>query len=469
LCKAMTRNDAVMRPLAVFIGITAAAGSGVALIGQWISVAPKRGGPYLAFSNTVVVDRFGIFLAALVCISVVLVLLLSTGFLQRDDIPGAEYVALMLLSAAGMVTMTSANDLLVMFVALELLSIPLYVLAAFDRRRRTSQEAGLKYFVLGAFASAVFLYGVALMYGTTATTTLLANEVSIASGLRSSLADPTTLFVVAIMLLVVGFGFKVAAAPFHMWTPDVYEGAPTPITAFMASATKVAGFAALLRLLYVTLPAVSSAWQPVLAALAALSLVVGSVAALIQTDVKRMLAYSSIAHAGYILIAVTVGTARGTAAVLFYLAAYAVMVIGSLAVVTLVGPDAGLDRYRGLGRRQPWFAAALTFFLLAQAGVPFTAGFVAKLNVFAAAVSAHWYWLALLGMLAAAVAAFFYLRVVVTMYMSDDDGPDVPAHNRWVLGATWTVIGLCALATLLIGVFPQWLLEMARHALPVLG
>lgn len=475
LFRALIRDDEVLNPLSIFLGITAAFGAAAALVLQWQDTAPKLGGPYIAFSATVVIDRFGVFLAVVVCIALALVLLMSSGFLSRPGIPTAEYVALMLLSAGGMVTMASANDLLVVFVALELLSIPLYVLAAFDRRRRESQEAGLKYFVLGAFASAVFLYGVALVYGTTGTTQIFtATGNSIATFFTDPIGNPAPLFLVGMGLIIVGFAFKVAAAPFHMWTPDVYQGAPTPVTAFMASATKAAGFMALLRLLYVAFQNVSNDWQPIIWTLAVLSLVVGAVAALVQTDIKRILAYSSIANAGYILIAVSVGGTAGIQTALVYLAIYTVMIIGTLAVVSLIAGDGeahDLSQYRGLARRHPYLAGVLAFFLLAQAGVPFTAGFIAKLGVFSAAVDAGLYWLAIVGMLAAAAAAFYYLRVVVTMYMADDSETEAELEqpNRVVTWSVGTVVVICAALTLFIGLFPNWLFDLAAKAVVRIG
>jgi NADH-quinone oxidoreductase subunit N len=470
LLRALVRDQAVVAPSAMTIGLASACGAAGMLYWQWGEVSVRAGGPYTAFSSTVIVDRFGIFLATLVCIALALCLLLSTGFLMRPGVPTAEYIALMLLSAAGMVTMTSANDLLVIFVALELLSIPLYVLAAFDRRRRESQEAGLKYFVLGAFASAIFLYGTALVYGTTGTTNIFtASGNSLATFFTKPLGNPEPLFLVGMLLVVVGFAFKVAAAPFHMWTPDVYQGAPTPVTAFMASATKVAGFVALLRLLYVAFQSATDAWQPVIEVLAVLSLVVGAIAALVQTDVKRILAYSSIANAGYILIAVAVGPPGGLEAALVYLAIYTVMIIGALAVVSIIGGTGerhDLDHYRGLARRHPYLAGALAFFLLAQAGVPFTAGFIAKLEVFIAAVDGELYWLAIVGMLAAAVAAFYYLRIIVRMYMADDDEPEaeIERPSRLVAWTAGFVTVVCGALTLAIGLYPNWLIDLAADA-----
>ena len=474
LMRALNRDVEVVSPVSMLIAMTAAFGAAAGLVLQWNETGLKKGGPYIAFSSTVIVDRFGVFLAMLVCIALVLVLLLSSGFLMRADVPAPEYIAMMLFSAAGMVTMASANDLLVVFIALELLSIPLYVLAAFDRKRRESQEAGLKYFVLGALASAIFLYGAALVYGTTGTTHIFtATGNSIATSYANPLESAAPLFLIGAGLVIVGFAFKVAAAPFHMWTPDVYQGAPTPVTAFMASATKVAGFTALMRLLFVAFGANASDWKPVVATLAVLSLVVGAVAALVQTDIKRILAYSSIANAGYVFVALTAGPS-GIRAALVYLAVYTLMIIGTLAVVSLVaGPDDDhtLTRYRGLSRRHPYLAGALAFFLLAQAGVPFTAGFIAKLAVFKAAIDGKVYWLAVLGMLVAAIAAFYYLRIIVTMYMANDDEPEAEIERasalvRWTAGP---VIVVTAALVLFIGFFPNWLFDLAARALVKLG
>jgi NADH-quinone oxidoreductase subunit N len=374
-----------------------------------------------------------------------------------------------------MLAMTTANDLVIVFLALEILSIPLYVLAAFDRRRLASQEAGIKYFVLGAFSSAVFLYGVALVYGATGTTSL--------TGISRFLAANTVLdegvLLIGLGLLLVGLGFKVAAVPFHMWTPDVYQGAPTPVTAFMSSATKVAGFAALLRVFQVSFPLFRNDWRPAVGALAILSLVIGSVVALVQDDVKRMLAYSSIAHAGYILIgfaaaAVSNGgaSARGLQSALFYLLVYAFMTIGAFAVVTVVARSSHdarhtLSEYRGLAAERPALAALLAFFLLAQAGVPFTGGFVAKLQVFAAAVDARLYYLAIVGVVAAVVAAFFYLRVVVTMYTGGEEPADAaePGRRRLRIDPpAAAVLAVTAAFTLVLGILPGAFLDIAKDA-----
>jgi NADH-quinone oxidoreductase subunit N len=449
--------------------------SGFFLWRQWESI--HEDGPYLALSRMMAIDGFAVFLGSVVLVATMLTVLLSSEYLGRQGIRSRpEYIALLLFSATGMLVMTTANDLIVVFVALETLSIPLYVLAAYDRNRLRSLEAGMKYFVLGAFSSAVLLYGIALVYGATASTSL--------SGIADFLARVNLLengtLLAGLMLLLVGLGFKVAAVPFHMWTPDVYEGAPTPITAFMASATKAAGFAALLRVLLTAFDTYQTDWRPVIWALAILTLLVGSVVALVQTDVKRMLAYSSISHAGYVLIGLEAGTRQGLRAALFYLLVYTFMVIGSFAVVAVIGRRDHrhlIGGYRGLATRQPLLAALLAFFLLAQAGVPPTGGFIAKLGVFSAVANPppgdqEWlsYSLLIVGVVASVIAAFFYLRVVVTMYSSEADVPEGEEAARGDTAAigldfpTGVVLVVCAALTLWVGILPTLLMDFARDA-----
>lgn len=466
LGRSMVRHSRGVFEASLLTAVTGIVASGFFTALQWITV--RDDGPYQAIAGMVAVDGFAVFVRTVVLVATALALLISTGYLRREGFEGPEYVALMVLSATGMTVMASANDLIVVFLALEVLSIALYVLAAFDRNRIESQEAGLKYFVLGAFSSAVFLYGVALVYGATGTTSL--------TGIAQFLAETglleTGTLMAGLALLLVGLGFKIAAAPFHMWAPDVYQGSPTPVTAFMAAATKAAAFAALLRVLVGTFDLYRVDWRPAIWALAVLSLVVGSVAAAVQTDVKRMLAYSSVSHAGYVLIGVQVATGRGTAAALVYLLVYAVMAIGAFGVVTVVGRrgDArhSLDDYRGLASREPMLAGFLTLFLLAQAGVPATAGFVAKLGVFAAAVASGQYPLAIVGMLAAAIAAFVYLRIVLAMYGGDEEagvpGEAGPSRRLHVDLATGTALVLAALIVIALGVVPGRVLDFARDA-----
>jgi NADH-quinone oxidoreductase subunit N len=375
----------------------------------------------------------------------------------------------MLCSATGMMLMASANDLITIFLALEILSIALYVLVAFDRTRLTSQEAGLKYFLLGSFSSAIFLYGIALVYGATGTT----NLTGIAVFLAKIVLLHDGVLLVGIALLLVGLGFKVAASPFHMWAPDVYQGAPTPVTAFMAAATKAAAFAAVLRVFVGALQLYEVDWRPIVFGLAVLSLFVGSIAALVQTDVKRMLAYSSVSHAGYILIGVQAATDKGTSAALFYLLTYAVMATGAFAVVMVVarrGDDRhSLDDYRGLAGARPVLAGLLTLFLIAQAGVPFTGGFVAKLGVFEAAIDVGQYWLAIIGMLTAVIGAFVYLRIILAMYAPTDDEA-LPDDSRIKVDAgAGIALTIAAVGIVFLGVVPGVVLDFARVATQLLA
>ena len=449
--------------------------AGVFTFVQWHFI--QDNGPYqtlLTGGNDkvgmVAIDGFAVFAKTVVLLATLLALLLSSSYLKREQLEGPEYFALMLCSATGMLLMTSANDLVTIFLSLEILSIALYVLAAWDRRRVTSQEAGLKYFLLGSFSSAVFLYGVALVYGGTGTTNL--------TGIADFLGTTTLLhdgvLLLGIAFLIVGLGFKVAAAPFHMWTPDVYQGAPTPVTAFMAAATKAAAFAAVLRVLVGSFALYSVDWRPIIWALAVLSLLVGSIAAVVQTDVKRMLAYSSITHAGFVLIGVQAATAKGTSAALFYVLTYAVMTIGAFAVVGVIarkGDDQhDIADYRGLAVGQPVLAGLLTLFLLAQAGVPLTGGFVAKLSVFSAALDVGQWHLALVGMLASVIAAFVYLRIVLAMYApsEDEEQPALTSRAPVDLG-TRAALGIAAVAVLFLGIVPWGMLDFAKHATQLLA
>ena len=445
MLRSVLRRDPRVFAISIALAVVGILASAVSLVVQWRVV--DRDGPYEALARMIAVDGFAVFVQAVVLGATLLALLISVGYLRREGLEGPEYLVLLLCSATGMLLMASANDLVTVFLAMEILSIALYVLAAFDRRRSESQEAGLKYFLLGSFASAVLLYGIALTYGATGTTNL--------TGIAQFLAATTLLhdgvLLAGLALLLVGFGFKVAAAPFHMWTPDVYQGAPTPVTAFMAAATKAAAFAAVLRVLTGAFSAYRVDWRPIVFVMAVISLFVGSLAAVTQTDVKRILAYQSIAHAGYLLIAVEAASARGTAAALFYLCTYAVMASGAFAVVAAVG-RAGDDRhslaeYRGLASSRPVLAGLLTLFLLAQAGVPLTGGFVAKLSVFGAAVGAGQYWLALVGMIAAVVGAYVYLRVVLTMFAPEDDearpeGPPVVVDRGTAIALTIAAVAI---------------------------
>ncbi len=382
-------------PASLYAITTSAIAAGSAVLAGFVWDDISDGSEIYLVGGALRFDRFATFITIVICIAVLGASLLSDDFLRREGYDGPEVYALFLMSAIGGIVMGAANDLIVLFLGLETLSIALYVLAASNRRRLESQEAGLKYFVLGGFSSAFFLYGIALLYGATGTTRLtsaFAGDDSIFAFLDGNvvLGEKKALLLAGVALLIVGLGFKVAAVPFHSWTPDVYQGAPSPVTAFMASAAKVAAFAALLRVLTYGLAARADDWRPVLWVLAILTLVVGSILAVVQTNVKRMLAYSSISHAGFILVGVEAASDKGTQSALFYLLAYAVLVLGTFGVVTMVGRNGDaaheLDDYRGLGKQRPVLAFALTVFLLSQAGVPLTSGFVAKFGVIFAAV-----------------------------------------------------------------------------------
>ena len=460
LLRSLVRQRGPVGPISLALAISGVVAAGAILFRQWNIV--RDDGAITTIAGAVRVDTFGIFLGVVVLAATLMAVFLSAAYMEREQLEAPEYYALMLLSAAGMVTMTTANDLITVFLALEVLSIPLYVLAAFDRRRLASQESGMKYFILGAFSSAIFLYGVALTYGATSTTSLTGIGEFLAA---NTLFEQGTLLA-GFALLLVGLGFKVAAVPFHMWTPDVYQGAPTPVTAFMSSATKAAGFAALLRVFGVAFPLYRTDWRPTVFVLAALSLIVGSVAAVVQTDIKRVLAYSSIAHAGYILIGFQVDTARGRQAALLYLLVYAFMTVGAFACITMAtrrGDDQhSFDDYKGLALRRPVLGGLLAFFVLAQAGVPLTGGFVAKLEIFAAAVDAREYGLAVIGVLAAVVAALFYLRIVVALFSHTDEAP--ADGDLRVDAWSGTVLAVAAAATLFVGILPGAWLDFAKDA-----
>jgi NADH-quinone oxidoreductase subunit N len=442
----------------------------IALIALWPTFhlwhQVRHGGARTAIAGAVVIDGFSIFIYVVVIATVVMAALLADGYLRRENLEGPEYYVLMLFSASGGMLMASANDLIVVFLGLEILSIALYTLAGYQQSREGSREAAIKYFVLGAFASAFFLYGIALVYGMTGST----NLAIIADFLRTN-SVLNGMLIAGFALLLVGLGFKVAAVPFHMWTPDVYQGSPTPATAFMAAAAKAAGFAALLRIFVSTFDLYRLDWQPIVWALAVLSLLVGSILAVVQSDVKRMLAYSSIAHAGYVLVGFETATNRGVAGALFYLLAYAFMVIGSFAVVTVVSgkgdTNTGLDAFRGLASRRPVLAFVFTLLLLAQTGVPLTSGFLAKFYVISAAVEAKSYALAIIAMIAAVIAAFFYLRLIVVMYMSaptEEGAEPLPSGPVPIAVGAGFALTIAIGFTMVVGFLPGSVIDFARHA-----
>jgi len=432
---------------------------GVALAGgatYWLTQFPPQ-----SFQGMAVSDTYTAFFRLVILTATALGLLVAMNWLDAHGEQQGEYNGLLLLSAVGMTLMAAATHLIIVFVALEVLSLSLYILAGFERERVTSGEAALKYLLLGAFSSAFFLYGVALVYGATGAL----DFAGIAQG-----ASLSPLFLIGVGLLIVGFSFKVAVVPFHMWTPDVYQGAPTPITAFMSVGAKAAGFAAFLRLFVGALGVEKVAWVPALAVLAVLTMTVGNLVALRQESLKRMLAYSSIAHAGYILVGLTAANASGVAAVLFYLFAYAFMNIGAFAVIIAMerqgDGDVLLHQARGLARPHPLLAAAMAVFMFGLTGMPPFAGFFGKLYLFQAAVQANLTWLAMVGVLNSALSAYYYLRVVVTMYMVEEEAP-VTLAWRPTLGLATAVAVLFVIG---IGLYPGFWLALAQQGIrAVLG
>jgi NADH-quinone oxidoreductase subunit N len=433
----------------------------VATATQWNKLS-SRGG-FTIVGDAITVDRFSVFATMVILLSVMLASLLMS--VHADPINGdpLERYALLLTSAIGAIVMVSANELIVLFLALEILSLSLYLMAASDRRRAQSQEAGLKYFVLGGFASAFLLYGIALVYGSTGTTSI--SGIGQVLGGEAARGNNDALLLIGIGLLIVGFGFKVSAAPFQVWTPDVYEGAPTSVTSYMASAGKVAAFAALLRVFLVSLETRVDDWRPVIWVLAIVTVFVGSTMAVVQSNVKRMLAYSSISHAGFILVGVEAAShsdGDGLQSSMAYLAIYTVLVMGSFAIVqTIAGAQdsaTSLDAFKGLAKRRPSLALAFSIILFAQAGVPFTSGFVAKFGVIKSAVEVESYVIAVAAMVGAVIGAFLYLRITVSMWLEEpanDEAVNVP----WPVGV---VITGSVIATLVVGFFPSLLLDAAR-------
>jgi NADH-quinone oxidoreductase subunit N len=431
----------------------------LALIGALFGsvAAYAQAGP--AFGGMLSVDGFATFFRVLVIVVGILTVLPSYRFLARQDAETGEYHALLLYSIAGQCIMVSANELIMIFIGLEISSIASYVLAGYLRDDKRANEAALKYFLLGSFATAFFLYGVALVYGATGTVNL-----SMARTVITGANAPSPVFVgIAAALMFVGLGFKVSASPFQMWAPDVYEGAPTPVTAFLSAGPKAAAFAVFLRIFMTAFEPIGNGWEPLVWICALLSMTIGNFAALLQSNVKRLLAYSSIAHAGYVLVAVTARSDVGTAAAMFYLAAYAFMNIGAFAVVSHLSGKGEryqtLDDFAGLGQKQPVTAAMLSIFLLSLIGVPLTGGFFGKFYIFKAALESHLVWLTVLGLLTSAVAAYYYLRILVMMYMHE---PSQAATDAEPLtpGLTAALI-LPAIGTLFLGIFPSWVLDFA--------
>jgi NADH-quinone oxidoreductase subunit N len=425
-----------------------------------IFTGPLSGKVQYGFSGMVVADNFAVFFKMVFGIICLLTVLISIGYTRQQEIGVGEYYVLVLFSTVGMMLMASGTNLLTIFLGLETMSVAIYVLAGIMRNDPKSVESAMKYFILGAFATGFFLYGVAFVYGSTGSFSL--------DGIASYLSESgregrTPLLIVGIALLTIGFGFKIATVPFHMWTPDVYEGAPTTITAFMATGVKAAAFAGLIRVFYTALGAFQPDWTAIMWLLSVATMTVGNLVAISQSNIKRMLAYSSIAHAGYVLVAFTAGNDLGTSSILFYLLAYTFMNIGAFTIVILLGKKGEenilISDYAGIGFKYPLLAAAMTIFMLSMAGIPPLAGFMGKFYIFSAAVKAKFYWLAVIGVLNSAVSVYYYLRVTVLMYFRESE--------REITGLTFSpaaVVGviIAVAGVLYLGIFPSIVLALAK-------
>jgi len=415
-----------------------------------------------AFSNMLMVDGFATFFRALVISVGLLTVFSSSEYLSRERATSAEYYALVLFSVVGQSIMVTANELIMIFVGLEISSIASYVLAGYLRDDPRNNESALKYFLLGSFATAFLLYGVAWIYGLTGSTNLtLIRQVLLSTG-----APAVALTGTAAALIFVGLAFKVSAAPFQVWAPDVYQGAPSPVSAFLSVGPKAAAFAILVRIFMTAFEPIAQRWEPVIWLCALVTMIVGNFAAIQQSNIKRMLAYSSIAHAGYVLVAVTANSQIGSVAVMFYMAAYALTNIGAFAVVTHVARKGeryvAIEDFAGLSQRQPAMAAMLSVFLLSLIGVPLTGGFFGKFYIFKAALDSHLVWLTVLGLLNSAVAAYYYLRVLVVVYFKEpgETTEDLPTAGAGLQVALYA----CAIGTLILGILPGWVLDFATKS-----
>ncbi len=429
-----------------------------------LSLLPLCGSNLSAFSGMITLDAYALFFKGLFLVIAALVVLMSILYIQIERIHLGEYYGLILFATVGMMLMPAATDLLSVYLSLELMSISFYVLAAFMRKDPRSVESGIKYFLTGIFTSGILLYGIAFLYGLTGTTHL--------GAIRASLSGrpPSPLFILAMVLLIAGFGFKIAATPFHMWAPDVYEGAPTPITAFLSTGSKIAAFASLLRVLVTGLEGGYPAWWQMLWIVAVATMTVGNVAALVQTNLKRMLAYSSIAQSGYILMGLIAFSEAGLSSVLIYALAYAFMTLGAFTTLILLCRKGvkgdHLSDFSGLAQTHPVVAALFVLFALSLVGIPPTAGFVGKLFLFKAALMKEFYWLAIFGVLNSVISLYYYFKVVVAMYMEAPTGDAAPplASSPPLMAA----LGVMSVATLWIGLYPEPFIRVAIASVQVL-
>jgi NADH-quinone oxidoreductase subunit N len=432
------------------LGLIGLAGAAIASVFLWDTDRSSFG--------VIRADNFSLFINITLCIIGVLTMLFSNELVERTQIPAGEYYALTLFAICGMMMMAAATDLLVIFIALEILSLAVYVLTGIKRASSNGAEAAFKYFLLGSFSSAFFLYGVAFIYTVAKSTRLDQISVELSS---ASAAPPQTLVILGVALLAVGFAFKVSAVPFHMWTPDAYEGAPTIVTAFMSTGVKAAAFGAFARVFLSPLEPLQAQWAPVLGVIAAITMIAGTLIGVVQTNIKRMLAYSSIAHAGYLLLGIVAANKAGKAAILFYLLTYAVSNLGALGIVALLGSSENehdeLRDFAGLKDSRPGLAALMTVFLLSLGGFPPLAGFIGKWYIFSAAVQEGHYWLAIIGVLTSVVSVFFYLRIVVMMWMTEG----AETHRPRLPVTAKIGLALATIAVFYLGVLPSGVLQLA--------
>ncbi len=433
------------------LGWLAFTGTIVAMLALF-SMADNRGQWY---SSLWIVDDYAIFLNFVFLLIAAITILTSIDFLRRENMNHPEFYSLLLFATAGMLMMSGSNELVMIFLGLEILSIATYVMAGFRRTDLKSNESALKYFLLGSFSSAFFLYGIALIFGATGSTNLAA----IAAALQSS-NTPVTLVYLSAALMLIALCFKVAVAPFHVWTPDVYEGAPTPVTGFMSVGPKAAGFAVLFRIFMTAFPAIENRWTSAIWLVAALTMLLGNVIAVVQPNIKRMLAYSSIAHAGYVAVAFASASQKGVSAALFYLLGYSLMNLGAFAVVTILSRSedkmVNVTDYAGLGAKRPGLAAVLSLFLLSLAGIPGTAGFAGKFFIFRAAVESGLVWLAVIGVMTTVVSFYYYLYVIVQMYMKD---PREDFSDLRMCGSLKIALAVAGIGTLYLGLLPTRVLD----------
>ena len=431
----------------------------VGLLMTAISAFAKYPIPAYSFNDSYVVDHLSLFFICIFTISSALAILLSVEYNEREGIRAGEYYALILFCTVGMILLASSTDMIMIFLGIEIVSICLYVLAGIRRNDHRSNEAALKYFLLGAFATGFLLYGMTLVYGSTGSTNLF----KIAEFVKNPSAQSNPLLMMGLVLLVIGFGFKVASVPFHMWAPDVYQGAPTPVTAFMAVGPKAAAFAAFFRVFADTFPEMSSSWEMLLSIIAVLSMFVGNLGAIMQTNIKRMLAFSSISHAGYILMAVIAKNSLGSSSLLFYMLSYAFMTFGVFGIVIILGrkgeENLEIKNYSGLAYKHPVIALSMTIFLLSLAGLPPLAGFVAKFYLFSAAIQEGLLTLVIIAVLNSAISFYYYLKVVVFMYMKEPEAE----FKISLTPITLFVVFIGVVGTINLGIFPNSIITLASH------